>query len=384
MLLSLAAVLSVGLTLWSCSSDDNDGPENPGEENTESGGENGPGGSDGSGELVRGADIGWLTEMESKGKKFYDAEGQEGDCLEILKGVGFDAVRLRVWVDPKNKWCGLEDVVAKAERAKKLGMPVMVDFHYSDEWADPEHKKRPKSWDAYRTVTDLGKALFDHTEKVLKALKEKEIDVRWVQIGNETNNGMLGTTSQGRTTTITGLIDDQANGLKRGDNYATLNNYGCRAAKEVYPDCKVVIHFENGQKWDTLKWGLDMITQEANTRTVAEFDVLGVSIYPGEGDSNWGNWEKDVKALMTNLQSIVTTYDKDVMVCEVGCPGMDKDNAAMQTMLSTLVSKCRSMDRCLGVFYWEPECYGGWEKYGMGGFTSQGRPNVALGAFGEK
>jgi Arabinogalactan endo-1,4-beta-galactosidase len=88
-------------------------------------------------DFVKGADVGWLTEQESRGEKFFDVEGNEMDCLELLQTYQLNAVRLRVWVDPRNGWCGKEDVLKKALRAKKLGMDIMIDFHYSDWWADP-------------------------------------------------------------------------------------------------------------------------------------------------------------------------------------------------------------------------------------------------------
>ena len=82
--------------------------------------------------LVKGADISWVTEMESKGYKFYNAAGQERECTALMKELGMNAIRLRVWVNPQGGWNGKADVVAKARRAKALGLKLLIDFHYSD------------------------------------------------------------------------------------------------------------------------------------------------------------------------------------------------------------------------------------------------------------
>src|SRR5574338_1063473 len=90
--------------------------------------------------FAKGADVSWLTQMEAAGIKFYNSSGTEQDCMQILKNLGMNAIRLRVWVNPSNNWCNQSDVVAKAVRAKNLGLKVMIDFHYSDTWADPGHQ----------------------------------------------------------------------------------------------------------------------------------------------------------------------------------------------------------------------------------------------------
>ena len=93
--------------------------------------------------FAKGADISWVTEMESKGMKFYNAEGKERECTALMKEIGFNSIRLRVWVNPADGWNGKEDVLAKAIRAQRLGMRIMIDFHFSDTWADPAHQTVP-------------------------------------------------------------------------------------------------------------------------------------------------------------------------------------------------------------------------------------------------
>ena len=140
-------------------------------------------------DFVRGADVSWGTEMEASGKKFYTTSGQETELFALMKAIGMNAVRLRVWVNPLGygygAWCDQADVVNKAERAHEQGLDVMIDFHYSDFFADPSRQKMPKDWSGY-TFDQVKAAVADHTKEVLTALKQKGVEPKWVQVGNET------------------------------------------------------------------------------------------------------------------------------------------------------------------------------------------------------
>ncbi|WP_373845802.1 glycosyl hydrolase 53 family protein, partial [Bacteroides heparinolyticus] len=142
--------------------------------------------------FTKGADIGWVTEYESKGYNFYNAKGEKRECTALMKELGLDAIRVRVWVDPSahGNWCNVDDVVVKARRAKALGMDVMIDFHYSDWWADPAQQNKPASW-VGKNLADLKDALREHTVNVLRALKNAGVTPKWVQVGNEIRPGML-------------------------------------------------------------------------------------------------------------------------------------------------------------------------------------------------
>jgi arabinogalactan endo-1,4-beta-galactosidase len=100
--------------------------------------------------FAKGADVSWLPQMEANGRKFYDADGTEKDCLQLLKDRGMDAIRLRVFVnpssDPGNGHCSKDETVAMALRVKNMGMRLMIDFHYSDSWADPGNQTKPAAW----------------------------------------------------------------------------------------------------------------------------------------------------------------------------------------------------------------------------------------------
>ena len=99
--------------------------------------------------FAKGADVSWLTEMEQDGVKFYNQYGKAEECMRLLRDLGTNAIRLRVWVNPEGGWCGKDDVIAKASRAQALGYRLMIDFHYSDTWADPGNQKVPAAWQGY-------------------------------------------------------------------------------------------------------------------------------------------------------------------------------------------------------------------------------------------
>ena len=125
-------------------------------------------------QFATGADMSWLTEMEAAGRKFYSADGIQTECLTLLKSLGTNAVRLRVWVNPANGWCNAADVLAKARRASDLGMRIMIDFHYSDSWADPGKQFKPAAWTSL-DLNGLKTAVANHTKDVLNLLKNNNI-----------------------------------------------------------------------------------------------------------------------------------------------------------------------------------------------------------------
>ena len=130
-----------------------------------------------------GADIGFVSQMESWGTKRLDKNGKQKDILQILKEQGINNVRLRVWVNPSGGWCGKADVVKMAKRAKAKGMGIMLSFHYSDSWADPGTQERPAAWKDH-TVAQLEQDVYDHTKDIITALQAVGITPRWAQIGN--------------------------------------------------------------------------------------------------------------------------------------------------------------------------------------------------------
>ena len=137
-------------------------------------------------DFIKGADISWLTQMESTGKVFYNSSGVAQDCMQILKGLGMNAVRFRVWVNPAGGWNNKADVLAKALRAKALGLRIMIDFHYSDSWADPSQQTKPAAWNG-QDFSTLRASVYSHTTDVLTTLKNN--NVGGMGAGGQRNTG---------------------------------------------------------------------------------------------------------------------------------------------------------------------------------------------------
>lgn len=304
--------------------------------------------------FAKGADVGWLTEMEAAGKKFYAPNGSQEDLFAILKGLGMNTVRLRVWVNPAGGWNGKADVVAKALRAKNAGMRLLINFHYSDGWADPGKQTKPAAWTG--DVAALKAALAAHTTDVLNAVKAAGVAPEWVQVGNETNDGLLWPEGKASTNMA---------------NYAQFITAGYDAVKAVFPEAKVIVHLSNG--WDNalFRWNLDGLKAAG-----AKWDVTGMSLYPSPTD-----WAAKNTQCLANMNDVITRYGKEVMIVEVGMPW--DQPAASKAFLEDLMTKTKSIsgNKGLGVLYWEPQAYGQWQGYTLGAFDNFGRPTAALDAF---
>lgn len=322
--------------------------------------------------FVKGADVSWITEMESNGYLFYDSLGNQTECMSLLKSLGTNAIRLRVWVNPTYGWCNKTDVLVKAKRASDLNMRIMIDFHYSDSWADPATQTKPSAWANIATLDELCQAVSDHTTDVLSALKDWGIYPEWVQIGNETTSGMLWDDNNA----VSGYLT-----VNDGVNYTKLHNAGYDAAKAVFPNTKVVLHVDRGYNNDYSKRMLTTIIGNDNDYEDAKLDVFGLSLYPSSD-----NYATLDASCLENMQWIVDNYDLDVMICEVGMEYDDPE--ACKAFLTDIIAKTKSVVdskgnvRGKGVFYWEPQCYN-FKSYTKGAFDDGGKPTVALDAFKE-
>ena len=231
--------------------------------------------------FAKGADVGWLTEMEAAGRKFYNSKGVETECMTLMKDLGVNSIRLRAWVGPTDGWQGTEDLLIKAWRAHKLGMRIMIDFHYSDWWADPGKQIKPSAW-LGKSLDELTIALSDYTKDVLGQLKAIGVTPEWVQVGNETTHGMLMHDSIDANENVTATDPATSGGitLNGGANYVKLNNAGYDAVKSVFPDAKVVVHVDRGH--DEYYMTRMMNAMKNNNGKV---DILGLSLYPAK--NNW-------------------------------------------------------------------------------------------------
>ncbi|MBL0181768.1 MAG: glycosyl hydrolase 53 family protein [Chitinophagaceae bacterium] len=303
----------------------------------------------------KGADVSWVTQMENAGMKFYNSSGAETECMLLLKNLGVNSIRLRVWVNPVSGWNSSADVAAKAIRAKNLGMKIMIDFHYSDTWADPGSQTKPAAW-AAQDVATLQTSVYNHTYNVLNTLKANGVTPDWVQVGNETSDGMLWPDGKASVNMA---------------NYAKFFIAGYNAVKAVSPSSKVMVHLPNGYDNALYRWNLDGL--KANGAT---WDVIGMSLYPSVA-----NWSTLNNQCLTNMNDMVARYGSEVMICEVG---MSWDQAAAcNAFLTDLIAKVKSVsnNKGMGVFYWEPEAYNNWQGYTLGAFDNSGKPTIALNPF---
>ena len=308
-------------------------------------------------EYAYGADISWVTEMESKGYKFYTAAGTETECTALMKSLGCNSVRYRVWVNPEGGWNNKADVIAKAKRAAALGMSIMIDFHYSDTWADPGNQNPPAAW-ASMDAAQMATALGNHTKDVLNALKAQNIDVTWVQVGNETNTGMCWPT---------GEINDSDAG-----NFIKLANAGYDAVKAVYPDAYVILHHDQANNITSNNWFYNLV------RT-AKYDMIGLSLYPSYWNgSAYPDWNTPTQQAVSNFTTLHESFGKPVMLVEFGMPASEPAKA--KAALQYVIDNTKGKDWFKGVFYWEPESEKSRNGYDYGAFSG-GKSTGALDPF---
>jgi arabinogalactan endo-1,4-beta-galactosidase len=312
--------------------------------------------------FAKGADISWLPQMEATGYQFYSDNGAEEDCFKILKDHGINSIRLRTFVSPSDDkasgHCSKDETVAMAVRAQKWGMRVMIDFHYSDSWADPGKQRKPKAWEGHDFQTLLND-LYNYTFDVMTALKTAGVTPEWVQVGNETPGGMI--LPEGSTSNWNQLVQ--------------LINKGYDAIKAVSPQSKVILHVDQGNNNDRFRWWFD--AAKANG---AKYDVIGLSYYPFwlEGKPDY---TLSIDDLGKNLNDMASRYGKEVMVVEVGGEDMKVQNT--YDMLVAVQKKVKEVPggKGLGVFYWEPEGARSWSHYGLSAWGADGKPTKALDAF---
>jgi hypothetical protein len=240
-----------------------------------------------------GADISFLPQLEVEGMQFYD-DGVVKDAIAILKAHGFNTIRLRTFVNPENEkgyapsigFCGTEYTLQMAKRIKDAGLQFLLDFHYSDTWADPQKQFKPKVWEDL-AFDDLRDALKAYTKSVLTQLKDQGTLPDVVQIGNEVNHGIVW--PEGHISNL--------------DNLASLLKAGVEAVREVDPDITVMMQLAlGGQNEETVFWFDNMIARGV------EFDLIGLSYYP--------IWHCTLDDLNNNMLDIINRYQKDVSVVE--------------------------------------------------------------------
>ena len=298
-----------------------------------------------------GADLSYVNEMEDCGATYRDADNQEKDVYEIFNDAGTNMVRLRLWHNPTwTDYSTLQDVKKAIRRAKNLQIKVLLDFHYSDTWADPNKQEIPAAWASSIDDTEkLSQLLYQYTYDVLKELATQDLLPDIVQVGNEINAMML---QQGE---LSWPIDWERN--------STILNKGIRAvrnvAKETNKDIGVMLHI--AQPENALYWFRDATQNE-----VIDFDWIGLSYYPKWSEYKLHNVDQPVREL-------IQTYKKKLMIVETAYPftlenadtannilGSDAlINGYLATQqgqldyLNDLTNKIKDAGGS-GVIYWEP------------------------------
>jgi arabinogalactan endo-1,4-beta-galactosidase len=294
---------------------------------------------------ILGADISSLMKSEDMGGVYRYPDGTQADALQILSDYGMNYARLRVFVEPADGYHGLSEILAMALRLKSQGIKLLVDFHYSDNWADPGKQFKPAAWRDL-DFDPLKQAVYDHTYAMCSQLVAQGTPPDMVQVGNEINSGML-------------WPDGDYNHF---DNLAALLSEGYRAVNDCSPDTLVMLHIAEGGDNDMARWWFDNIT-----RRDVPFDVIGISYYPF--------WHGTLAQLQFNLNDISARYDKDVIVVEtayaftvqeddfhanivsrtMAIDGYLLNPAGQRAMLRDIMAVVRAVPngRGLGVFYWD-------------------------------
>lgn len=343
-------------------------------------------------DFITGMDASCVPALENSGVKYYDYDGAEKDVYEILSNNGINYIRVRVWNDPYDADgngygggnCDIENAIEVGKRATKYGMKLLVDFHYSDFWADPGKQMTPKAW-KNMTIDQKTEALYEYTKDCLQKLCDAGVDVGMVQIGNETNGALCGEKSS------------DLGGWKR---ITQLMSAGSKAVREVCPDALVAIHFANPEKTDNyVSYGKNLDYYGV------DYDVFASSYYP--------YWHGTMENLSQILSTIATTYDKKVMVAETSYAytaedtdfsgnTIDEGSAVVKDYPYTIQGQANLVrdvidtvanktTNGIGVFYWEgtwisvgtqswEENSALWEKYGSGwasSYASEYDPNDA-------
>ncbi|ELP63548.1 glycosyl hydrolase 53 family protein [Streptomyces turgidiscabies] len=295
---------------------------------------------------VKGADISSLPKSEALGGTYKTSSGTTTDALTVLKNSGMNYARVKVWVNPADGYNNKARVLALAKRIKAQGMKLLVDFHYSDTWADPGAQSKPSAW-AGHSYSQLKADVYNHTYDVLGALKSQGTTADMVQVGNEINGGMLW--SEGSTDNWSQL--------------AGLLNSGYNAVKAVNSGTTVALHLAKGGDLAGTRWWFDSAVSNG-----VKFDAIGLSYY--------GYWHGSLSDFQTTLDDAASRYGKPVFVAETAYPfrldsedsheniidttgelvsGYAASTAGQSAWFRDILNIVEAVPngRGLGVFYWE-------------------------------
>ena len=299
--------------------------------------------------VITGADVSFLRQMESKGVVFKDA-GVAEPGLQILKNHGYTWIRLRVMVNPISLPNTLDYTIASAKDAKARGFKVLLDFHYSDDWADPGHQWVPRAW-ANMSHEELQKAVFAYTRDTIAAFRRQHVMPDMVQVGNEVTAGMMWPDGRlpAQWQNFADLLLAGIHGVDKGRGWAKRP--------------QIMIHIDKGGNQAATKSFLDHLAEYR-----VSYDVVGQSYYP------W--WQGSLDDLKNNLAFVWNTYHKDVVVVETAYDWRTGEDFKGKTapfpqtpegqrdFLEALDHVVREAPggKVRGIFWWEPMAAGGIAK----------------------
>ena len=333
-------------------------------------------------DFYKGVDISFLPQCLDAGMKVKDLDGSQLEPFELLVKYGVNAVRLRLWHTPANVpesggYCDLSHTIGMAEQIRKHGMQFMLDFHYSDFWADPGQQRKPKAWEKL-DFAQLEKAVYQYTRDMLLTLRERGLLPDIVQIGNEIRSGLL--FPEGELPDYAGMV--------------RLINAGIRGARSVADssEMQIMIHLDQGGRYSCLKeWFV-----HALENGLMDFDLIGLSYYPF--------WHGSYSDLKETMERLVKEYQKPIMIvetayawrrCEDGfideaqekIAGFPANPESQKKVLELVNNITASLPDGMGrgVFYWEPICLpvngvGSWGE-NMGLLDENGQVQEGILAF---
>ena len=318
--------------------------------------------------LYVGGDISVLQRYEDKGVAYLDQSGSRiADMLQYLgsDAVGWNAMRVRLFVDPKQKdpdgntdaqVCqGLDYVARLGKRIKAAGFAFMLDFHYSDTWADPSNQWIPAAW-ASLSDAELRTKVYEYTKSSLERLVREGATPDMIQIGNEISYGMLWSASVNRNSKTNRCYSDSPE-----ENWSRFKGFlvqASKACREVCPKARIIIHTERTGNPNALK---DIYTR----LSTVDYDVIGLSYYPF--------WHNSLQVLSQSLTTLAAAFpDKKVQIVETAYyyqwqpkvgEGITYDYsstwavspAGQAAFAKDLVAELRKHDNVSGLYWWFPE-----------------------------
>lgn len=312
-------------------------------------------------DFIKGMDLSTLIELERLGAKYYD-DGKETDILEIMKKYDVDTIRIRLWNDPYSPagepygagTNDLETSLSIARKATDAGFGVLLNFHYSDFWADPGKQIKPKAWEGC-SVEELEQAVYQYTKETIKKFKENKVNLTMVQVGNELSQGLLW--PEGK--------------VPNYDNIIKFVNAGIRGVRAIDQDIRIMLHLDNGGNNALYREWFDHFMEGGE-----DFQIIGLSYYPF--------WHGTLDMLEDNMRDIGIRYGKDLIVTEVSMGYTMEDYRSYEKLteeqrkgyatkqalvdkieypmtkegqaafMEDILNRIRKIPEGRGFFYWEP------------------------------